>query len=57
MASEFGIHMMIRESSEEERLKDEVNLLREKIGCLQQLIAELLLKNQQLRDASGERKT
>ncbi len=55
MASEFGIHMMIRASSEEECLKEEANLLREKIGCLQQLIAELLLKNQQLRDALDER--
>jgi hypothetical protein len=43
--------MMIHASSEEESLEEEVKLLRAKIGCLQRLIAELLLKNQQLREA------
>lgn len=57
MRPEFGIHMMIRASSEEELLKEEVSLLQAKIACLQQLIAELLLKNQQLREALGDRKT
>ncbi len=57
MRPEFGIHMMIRASSEEELLKGEVSLLQAKIACLQQLIAELLLKNQQLREALGDRKT
>jgi hypothetical protein len=51
----FGIHMMIRTSSEEELLQEKVSLLQVKITCLQQLIAELLLKNQRLRDASGDR--
>jgi hypothetical protein len=38
-------------SSGEELLKEEESLLQAKIACLQQLIAELLLKNQQLREA------
>ncbi len=46
---------MIHASSEEESLEEEVKLLRVKISGLQQLIAELLLKNQQLREALGER--
>jgi hypothetical protein len=49
--------MMIQTSSEEELLKEQVSLLQAKIACLQQLIAELLLKNQQLREALGDRKT
>jgi hypothetical protein len=49
--------MMIQASSEEELLKEQVSLLQAKIACLQQLIAELLLKNQQLREALGDRKT
>jgi hypothetical protein len=49
--------MMIQASSEEELLKEQVSLLEAKIACLQQLIAELLLKNQQLREALGNRKT
>jgi hypothetical protein len=57
MRPELGIHMMIRESSKEELLKEEVSLLRAKITCLQQLIAELLLKNQQLRGALGDSKS
>jgi hypothetical protein len=48
---------MIRASSEEELVKEEVSLLQAKIACLQQLIAELLLKNQQLREALGDRET
>ena len=48
---------MIRASSEEDLLKDEVSLLQAKIACLQQLIAELLLKNQRLREALGDCKT
>ncbi len=51
-----GIHMMIRAISEEEWLQGEVSLLQAKIGGLQQLIAELLLKNQQLREALADRK-
>jgi hypothetical protein len=47
--------MMIRASSEEELLQEKVSLLQVKITCLQQLIAELLLKNQRLRDALGDR--
>jgi hypothetical protein len=47
--------MMIRAPLEEEVLKEEVSLLQAKIACLQHLIAELLLKNQQLREASGSR--
>ena len=47
--------MMIRASSEEELLQEKVSLLQVKITCLQQLIAELLLKNQQLRDALGQK--
>jgi hypothetical protein len=57
MRPEFGIHMMIRASSEEELLKEEVSLLQAKIASLQRLIAELLLKNQQLREVLGDRKT
>jgi hypothetical protein len=49
--------MIIQTSSEEELLKEQVSLLQAKIACLQQLIAELLLKNQQLREALGDRKT
>jgi hypothetical protein len=49
--------MMIQASLEEELSKKEVSFLQEKIACLQQLIAELLLKNQQLREALGDRKT
>jgi hypothetical protein len=48
---------MIRASSEEELMKEEVSLLQAKIAWLQQLIAELLLKNQQLREALGGRET
>jgi hypothetical protein len=48
--------MMIRASSEEEWLKGEVGLLQAKIGGLQHLVAELLLKNQQLRQALADRK-
>jgi hypothetical protein len=47
--------MMIRAGSEKELLREEVSLLQAKIACLQQLIAELLLKNQQLREALGDR--
>jgi hypothetical protein len=49
--------MMIRASSEEELLKEEMSLLQAKICGLQQLIAELLLKNQQLREALADRQT
>lgn len=56
MGPKFGIHMMIRASSEEQSLKEEVNSLQTKIGGLQQLIAELLLKNQQLREALADGK-
>ena len=48
---------MIRENPEEKLLQEEMSLLQAKIGCLQQLIAELLLKNEQLRDALGDRRT
>ena len=48
---------MIRASAEEELLKEEVSLLQAKIACLQQIIAELLLKNQRLREPLGDRKT
>ena len=49
--------MMIRASSEEELLKEEVSLLQAKIASLKRLIAELLLKNQQLRGALGDSKS
>ena len=42
--------MMIQTSSEEELLKEQVSLLLAEVGQLQQIIAELLLKNQELRD-------
>ncbi|WP_188552633.1 hypothetical protein [Edaphobacter dinghuensis] len=44
--------MTIRAPSQEELLKEEMGLLQAKIACLEQLVAELLLKNQQLRGAS-----
>ena len=53
---EVGIHMMSRATSEEELLKEELSLLQAKIASLEQLVAELLLKNQQLRSALGDRK-
>ncbi|HEY4380091.1 MAG TPA: hypothetical protein VGN01_07070 [Acidobacteriaceae bacterium] len=46
--------MMIRASLNVESLQEEVSLLQAKIAYLQQLVAELLLKNQQLREASGD---
>jgi len=49
--------MMIQSSSEEELLKMEMSSLQVKITGLQQLIVELLVKNQQLRQALGGRKT
>ena len=49
--------MMIQASSEEELLKKEMSSLQAKITGLQQLIVELLVKNQQLREALGDRKT
>ena len=49
--------MMIQTSSEEELLKEEMSLLQAKIVCLQQLISELLLKNQRLREALGDKNT
>jgi hypothetical protein len=48
---------MIQASSEEEVSKEEMSLLQAKIACLQQLISELLLKNQRLREALVDRKT
>jgi prefoldin subunit 5 len=45
--------MMIRASSEGEPLKEEVTMLQAKIARLQQLIAELLMENQKLREATG----
>jgi hypothetical protein len=52
----FGVQMMIRASSEEELLKEEVSSLQAKIGGLEELIAELLPKNQQLCKALADRK-
>ena len=49
--------MMIQANSEEELLKVEMRSLQAKITGLQQLIVELLVKNQQLREALGGRKT
>ena len=49
--------MMIQTSSEEELLKKEMSSLQAKITGLQQLIVELLVKNQQLRQALGDSKT
>jgi predicted nucleic acid-binding Zn-ribbon protein len=48
--------MMNRANSEEESLKEEVSSLQAKIGGLEELIAELLLKNQQLRKALADGK-
>jgi len=48
--------MMIRASSGEELLKEEVSSLQAKIGGLEELIVELLLKNQQLRKALADGK-
>ena len=49
--------MMIQASPEEELLKKEMSSLQAKITGLQQLIVELLVKNQHLRQALGDRKT
>jgi hypothetical protein len=38
-------------SSEKETVEEEVSVLREQVGYLQRLIAELLMKNQKLREA------
>lgn len=46
---------MIQATSEEELLKEEVGMLKAIIARLQQLVCELLLKNQQLREALGDR--
>jgi hypothetical protein len=43
-------------NSEPELLEEELSVLRTRVGCLQMLIAELLLKNQQLREALAERR-
>jgi hypothetical protein len=48
--------MITPAGSEAELLKEEVSLLQAKVGSLQQLVVELLLKNQQLREALGDRK-
>ena len=48
--------MMIRASTEEELLKQEVSSLQAKIGGLEELVAELLLKNQRLRKALADGK-
>jgi hypothetical protein len=50
MKPECEIHMMIGACSEEKLLKEQVSLLLAEVGQLQQIIAELLLKNQELRD-------
>jgi hypothetical protein len=52
----FGVQMMIRASTEEELLKQEVSSLQAKIGGLEELVAELLLKNQRLRKALADGK-
>jgi hypothetical protein len=52
-----GVHMIDSSEFGEELLKEEVIWLQAKIASLQQLIAELLLKNEQLRVALGNRKT
>jgi len=46
--------MIIQQGSEKEGLNGEVSSLQAEIACLQQLVAELLLKNQQLREASAD---
>ena len=51
-----GVHMLLRASSGEELLKEEVSSLQAKIGGLEELIVELLLKNQQLRKALADGK-
>lgn len=48
--------MITPASSEAELLKEEVSSLQAKVGSLQQLVVELLLKNQQLREALEDRK-
>jgi hypothetical protein len=48
--------MMSQSNLEEKLLKEEMSLLQAKIAYLQQLITELLLKNQRLREALGDRK-
>ena len=51
-----GVQMLLRASSGEELLKEEVSSLQAKIGGLEELIVELLLKNQQLRKALADGK-
>jgi hypothetical protein len=55
MGSKFEIQVMVRVNSQPDVLSQEARLLHAKIGGLQELIAELLLKNQQLREALGDR--
>jgi hypothetical protein len=49
----YWTHMNNIPSSEKETVEEEVSVLRERVGYLQRLIAELLMKNQQLREAIG----
>jgi hypothetical protein len=44
---------MIQTNLNEKPVNEETGLLQSQIACLQRLIAELLLKNQRLRDALG----
>jgi hypothetical protein len=53
----YGHHMTNASRSETGVVTEEVSLLEIQIGRLQQLIAELLMKNQQLREALSDRNT
>jgi hypothetical protein len=48
------MQMTIPSSSETPGLEDEVDILRAQVGRLRQLVAELLMKNQHLREALAQ---
>jgi hypothetical protein len=56
MKPECEIHMVIGACSEEKLFKVRVSSLLAEVGRLQQIIAELLQKNQELREALADGK-
>jgi hypothetical protein len=56
MEPKYGIHMTMEAPSEQNFLKEELSLLLGEVGRLQQIIAELLQKNQELRKALADSK-
>jgi hypothetical protein len=56
MEPKYRIHMMMEAPSEQNFLKEELSLLLGEVGRLQQIIAELLQKNQELRKELADSK-